>query len=407
MDSATPDATCVEQSNNARDLIQKSYLPDELILDILSYIPHGGRHSQSTLWAFCLVAKQWYDCGIKRLYEQPYLYGRNYDLFVKTICPSVNLHVKKSDLAGHVRILDLRKIVHQSSKSMTARLLGRTKTSLEAFVAPQASFAVNCLAALSKCQQLQTLDLSLISEAISIAELARALQRLPRLKVLYFPRSSNDSRNVSGSISWPPLEELHLSGPLDRAFIDHLAGDGPGQGSLPSTLTNLTIEHCTRLPLLSIQELLISAGPQLERLRVSNIPGLAQSNIDFLLKHCPKLKCLEISLDYITSRFVELERWHLSSHPLERLDLLRASDDQFMSTFEFEPRELLPEHLSEALDNEYFPNLRIIRVSKAAHWHTDKLDEVQELQEALEVNQLTSQGTESTSKRIGVWTIDD
>jgi len=64
-------------------------------------------------------------------------------------------------LASLVKELDLSHIVHQGNKSTTARLLGRTKASLEVFVAPQASFAINCWASLSKCTRLRVLDLSL------------------------------------------------------------------------------------------------------------------------------------------------------------------------------------------------------------------------------------------------------
>jgi len=40
-----------------------------------------------------------------------------------------------------VRVLDMSMLVHNGSRSLTARILGRLKGSLEYFVAPQASFA--------------------------------------------------------------------------------------------------------------------------------------------------------------------------------------------------------------------------------------------------------------------------
>ncbi|KAK7515589.1 hypothetical protein IWZ03DRAFT_348914 [Phyllosticta citriasiana] len=401
--SSTVLAASVPYKSTQAPATTYAHLPTELLLEVLDYIPHDST-SQPTLWAFCLVNHQWYNTAIRRLYERPHLYGKNYDFFVRTICPSVNLHVKKSDLAGLVRVLDLRSIVHQSSKSMTARLLGRTKSSLEAFVAPQASFAVNCFAALSKCGNLQTLDLSLISEAISISALANALQRLPRLKVLYFPRSSNDSNTAKGPTSWPHLEELHLSGPLERAFFEQLAGDAPGETSLPPTLTNLSIEHCARVPLVSVRKLLEGVGPQLQRLRLVSNRCMDERQMNIVLSFCPNLKSLEISHDYVTSRFGDISRWSLASHPLERLDLLRFSTDH---ASDFASGELRPEHLTEALDNNYFPNLRIVRVSKEAEWHSEKVDEVQELQEALELNYMTNHDTESLDKAVGVWTIND
>lgn len=76
-----------------------NYLPDELLLEILTYIPPGPE-TQETLATWCLVSRQWYDVAIQRLYEAPFLAGKAYDLFTRTICPSINVHIKKSELAG-------------------------------------------------------------------------------------------------------------------------------------------------------------------------------------------------------------------------------------------------------------------------------------------------------------------
>lgn len=45
------------------------------------------------------------------------------------------------DLGGLVRRLDLSRLVHHSSNSMTARLIGRVKENLEVFIAPAAGFS--------------------------------------------------------------------------------------------------------------------------------------------------------------------------------------------------------------------------------------------------------------------------
>ncbi|KAK7511952.1 uncharacterized protein IWZ02DRAFT_462981, partial [Phyllosticta citriasiana] len=340
--SSTVLAASVPYKSTQAPATTYAHLPTELLLEVLDYIPHDST-SQPTLWAFCL---------------RPHLYGKNYDFFVRTVCPSVNLHVKRA-------------IWLVCSKSMTARLLGRTKSSLEAFVAPQASFAVNCFAALSKCGNLQTLDLSLISEAISIT--------LPRLKVLYFPRSSNDSNTAKAGC------------------------DAPGETSLPPTLTNLSIEHCARVPLVSVRKLLEGVGPQLQRLRLVSNRCMDERQMNIVLSFCPNLKSLEISHDYVTSRFGDISRWSLASHPLERLDLLRFSTDH---ASDFASGELRPEHLTEALDNNYFPNLRIVRVSKEAEWHSEKVDEVQSCKRHWR-NYMTNHDTESLDKAVGVWTIND
>lgn len=45
------------------------------------------------------------------------------------------------DLGGFVRRLDLSRLVHHSSNSMTARLIGRVRENLEVFIAPAAGFS--------------------------------------------------------------------------------------------------------------------------------------------------------------------------------------------------------------------------------------------------------------------------
>ena len=116
------------------------HLPTEIIILILSFIPRRSS-SQSTLHACCLLSRDWYAVAVHQLYHSPYINGQNFKQFVATICPSVNAHVRKSDLADLVRRLDMGNLVHDGSKSLTARLLGRVKFMLEEFVAPQASFA--------------------------------------------------------------------------------------------------------------------------------------------------------------------------------------------------------------------------------------------------------------------------
>jgi hypothetical protein len=99
-----------------------TYLPDELLLEILAYIDQWPTQvRQSTLVRFCGVSRQWYDVGVRKLYESPYLSGKAYELFVRTVCPSVLAHIKPSSLSGLVRVLDLSHIVHNSNKATTAR----------------------------------------------------------------------------------------------------------------------------------------------------------------------------------------------------------------------------------------------------------------------------------------------
>ena len=195
------------------------YLPDEIILQILDYIGHNEdvKESQYTLASCCLLSHQWYDAAIPLLYARPYIYGKNFDPFVKAICPSINLHVRKSPLSELVKVLNMGSLVHQGSRSLTARLLGRTKGSLEEFVAPQASFAMNCFPALSKCAKLKLLDLSLVSESPPLPELFKTVAHLERLRTFRLPRSAGFGvHHNNKSFAWSPnIEDLSLSGGID------------------------------------------------------------------------------------------------------------------------------------------------------------------------------------------------
>jgi hypothetical protein len=191
-------------------------LPVEVIQQIVSRISHGESR-QKLLWTCCLVSRAWYSAIIGLLYKRPCLNGGNFAAFVTTVCPSRNAHIRRSPLATCVKRLDMGNLVHNSSKSLTARILGRAKGNLAEFIAPQASFSINSLAALSKCTSLTYLDLSLISAGIPTNSLFKTISGLTELKTLLFPRASDRSRHKGQTESWPPkLESLHLAGGSKR-----------------------------------------------------------------------------------------------------------------------------------------------------------------------------------------------
>ena len=115
-------------------------LPPEILLNITSYIPYQEQ-PQHTLYTASLVSRSWYSAAVSLLYRRPYITGKNFNLFVATVCPSINAHIRKSALADMVKVLDMSNLVHEATKSKTARLLGRLKRGLKVFRAPQASFA--------------------------------------------------------------------------------------------------------------------------------------------------------------------------------------------------------------------------------------------------------------------------
>jgi len=119
------------------------HLPIEVINNILAFIRLNRNRVQQrhTLWACCLVSKSWYSAAISSLYEAPLLSNKNFDKFARTICPPVNSHVRRIGLENFIHRLDMGKLAYESSKSLTARLLRRTRQSLELFVAPAVSFS--------------------------------------------------------------------------------------------------------------------------------------------------------------------------------------------------------------------------------------------------------------------------
>ena len=97
---------------------------------------------QHTFYNFCLVSRQWYSAGVEYLYRHPQLSsGNRFVKFGQTICPSVSSIKSKVDLGSMVQCLLLGDLVHQSSNSMTARLLSRTSKKLSIYEAPRVSFA--------------------------------------------------------------------------------------------------------------------------------------------------------------------------------------------------------------------------------------------------------------------------
>ena len=115
-------------------------LPPEILDQIFSYVAQFPS-SQTTLFSLLLVSRSWYYAAIPVLYNSPRISGKNYDLFVRMVCPSINAHIRSNGLSELIKTLDMSSLVHNGSKSLTARLLGRVKGHLEVFVAPQASFA--------------------------------------------------------------------------------------------------------------------------------------------------------------------------------------------------------------------------------------------------------------------------
>lgn len=272
------------------------HLPVEILLKIVSHLARLD-NAQRSLHACSLISRAWSVASTPALYAHPYIYGPNYDLFTRTICPSINIGVRRSPLSALVKDLDLSLLVHQGSKSVTARLLGRTKGSLERFVAPVASMGLNCFPALAKCGLLRELDLSLVSEATSLATLFDTVAGLKRLEGLRLPRSAGFGMEIDpAAIQWPVgLRRLVLSGGLDGNFWK-------GNLRLPEGIEEVCITHCPKLEHEGVMMFLHTLSglglKRLQRLEFANLPLLHDVSLNQVLGYLPHLPSLSVAVDY-------------------------------------------------------------------------------------------------------------
>ncbi|KAJ4346185.1 hypothetical protein N0V95_005601 [Ascochyta clinopodiicola] len=318
------------------------------------------------------VAPQWYDVAIRPLYASPFLAGRAYDLFVRTICPSVLAHIKPTSLSSLIRVLDLSHIIHQGTKSTTARLLGRTKVGLQIFIAPQASFAINCWASLSKCEKLKVLDLSLVSECISFQSLAQTLRRLGQLEAIYLPRctSNYEGLALSMNVRWPPkLKHLSLSGSIYGKFLWDLLRQ---PDHFPPSLHSLSILHSPGLDHLGIRPLLQNLEASLTTVELRDLPNVKHGRLNSVLEWLPHLTTLTIALDYIDCRFGHMpmdwdpSMWE-SCVPLQSLTLVTSGQTSIDPARCFTAVDLYT-----LIDERFLGRLRWLNIAQSAEWENEQ-----------------------------------
>lgn len=382
--SSAPASTAqFQESLHDAETMREINLPPEIVTLILEYLPRSAA-SQRTLWACTLVSRTWYTSSIALLYEHPYLTGSSFNAFVQTICPSKNAHIRLSSLSILVKHLDMSSLVHNSSRSLTARLLGRLKGNLEQFIAPQASFGINSFAALSKCTKLKMLNLSLISASIPNKLLFQTLRSLPDLEILFFPRSSGgDQSTIKEVYVWPPrMKALHLAGGIDDKFIiDHLP-------NVPESLEKLSIQHCTQVRAHALLTVLETIGPRLRELTIRYpMPRLDMGQLDTLLMVCPNLLALRTFAEYVTNELLSF----VSKHPLRILDI--ESTPSYLAE-----NALRPETLYLAVEDDRLPDLRSVRVSTRLGWRETPASrqDVADLEEAMNDHE--------SEDPLGLWT---
>ncbi|KAL8691516.1 MAG: hypothetical protein Q9218_003282 [Villophora microphyllina] len=281
---------------NARTLS----LPAEILIQVAEYVNHStcrgsgsGAPNQRGLWAMTMVSRSWYAAAVPELYRSPEISGKNFKMFVRTLCPSINPHIRKTDFSDMVKVLDMSYLVHDGSKSLTSRILGRVRDGLEAFVAPQASFAtsINCLASLSKCVHLRKLDLSFIAHTVGITQLLRSISKLTQLEWASLKCDDGEAALEPADFVWPPnLKKLEISGSLSNDTLRRFR-------SLPASVVDLKFSYCTKINRRTLLGLLGEFDDQLESLTIGRHNNYVPCGLlaDWL-QALPKLCRLQITM---------------------------------------------------------------------------------------------------------------
>ncbi|KAL4781506.1 hypothetical protein BJX76DRAFT_15453 [Aspergillus varians] len=343
------------------------HLPTEIVAQILSEVAADEAARQTTLHACCLVSRQWYTCAITLLWENPRINsGASFRRLTNTISPPIGVRKSKWNLGTLIHRLDLSSLVHDSSPSMTARLLGRVKDNLEVFLAPRASFALNSLPALAKCSKLRHLDLALVATPIPFRDLRKSLSNLPNLQTLRLPQSTAITNTDSFGIPWPPhIRRLQFSG--------HFSADHMQSFRWPPSLTSLTLKNCTDLSLPNLTSLMCSPdlNRTLKRLTISGLNRrLSPESITSILALIPSLSFLSIPGDMVDSTFLDL-LCHISIPTLEVLEFGYPSIDPIM----YFGTEALLKALEDGFPNVHAVGFAEIFVSDDAFLDDDVIDD--------------------------------
>lgn len=210
---------------------------------------------------------------------------------------------------------------------------------------------------LSKCRNLRQLDLSLVTENVSLPRLLQSIRKLERLKQLSI-RCKNPVADDSSCVVWPPrLEALRVTGLFNDIVLDQLT-------SLPESLKSLTLYACPRLTLLPVKSLTQALGCSLELLYIGPLgPQSGREDLIQWLEYLPHLRQLHAceSWSFIPEDFSHLSTSKLStgnSHPLECLEL---DCSRLMGMYGYEWNEAQYELLWNLVDEGFLGNLRNVK----------------------------------------------
>ncbi|OQV01968.1 hypothetical protein CLAIMM_07237 [Cladophialophora immunda] len=223
-----------------------------------------------------------------------------------------------------IKYLDMSRLAYESTNSLTARLIFRTRLSLEVLAPPAVTFSVASLAPLSKCVNLRQLDLSADSYSIPVVDLLDAIAELKHLTILSLPKGFQINRDIHSveSLRWPAnLTRLHASDVMcfRSAEWDLLIE------CWPRTLKTLTFPDCPHFTGADVFLHCEQRADYVQRLELTESRGLGEDsyNLFDILQVFPGLRELIIPADVarrtLNEAPVETEEGAGRSSPLEIL----------------------------------------------------------------------------------------
>ncbi|OQE95405.1 hypothetical protein PENNAL_c0002G01651 [Penicillium nalgiovense] len=316
-------------SSGAMTSRQYVHLPTEVLILIAKFIFDDRcteyPSSQVTLQRFCLVSRQWYSVGIEFLYYRPQLgEGNSFSLFTNTVCPPIRSRKRNVDLGSLVHDLNLSVLVHHSSNSITARLLGRVKKNLKSFAAPRISFSINSLAPLAKCKELSHLYLGLVAEPIPFFALRKAINSLEKLEILELSPSMFITDEGS-SEDWPSsLKYLRVGGRFDVEKMSSFRW--------PPNLVGLTFRGCEDLNTSVVEGILMNEQLRttLTKLTFHRLNRkMFEEGPSEILSALIALKYLRIPVDLLDDLCILPSFYQVPPRSIRELELTAPYDENF------------------------------------------------------------------------------
>lgn len=219
------------------------------------------------------------------------------------------------------------------------------------------TFSINSLAALSKCSNLRTLDLSWVTESLTAADLCRATSKLDHLEIFYYPHSGllPPSPITDFSICPPRVRRMYITGclKLNEVKCSYL--------QWPSSLIHLGIEDCIDVGEDEFVIILSALRPQLQSLQVGEgMSKFALGTVLRALSVLPHIHTLNAAIDHLRYSLYRYA-WAIDNSglsPLVHLELTcpgRNHSSPWPWVWQF------------VMDG-VFPHIRQVRVRRYAPW---------------------------------------